>query len=208
VGPELRALLVGDGPEGWAAAGFSVEDDEVHVGGIRIRLTGADGPRGLHGWALAGVEDGSIDGLTTLGSDESPADPAANPNGAVRVDHVVVATPDLDRTVGALRAFGFEPRRRRDVPGTEPARAQVFSWAGEAIVELVGPVEPQGSGPASFWGLALTCDDLDAAAERLGDALGPVTQAVQRGRRIATLRTRDLGVSVPIALMSPHTTAS
>jgi len=52
--------------------------------------------------------------------------------------------------------------------------------------------------------LALECDDLDLAAHRLGEALGTVKDAVQPGRRIATVRTKELGISVPIALMSPH----
>jgi hypothetical protein len=205
VGPELRCLLVGDDPARWAEAGFVVDDGEVGIGRIRVRLTGDEGPRGLHGWALAGIDSGSIDGLATFGSDLGPTEPARHANRVTRVDHVVAMTPDLDRTVGALARFGFEPRRRREVPGSDPPRAQVFFWAGDAILELVGPVEPRGSGPAAFWGLALTCDDLDAAAEVLGERLGPVTDAVQRGRRIATLRTRDLDISVPIALMSPHT---
>lgn len=204
----MRTLLVGDDPEGWHAAGFTVDGDEVRVGAVRIRLTGSDGPRGLHGWALASVDAGSIDGLSTFTSDLGPVEGDGHLNGAVRVDHVVVTTPDLERSVGALAAFGFEPRRRRDVPGTDPARTQVFFWAGEPILELVGPQSPSGTGPARFWGLALTCADLDAASEALGNRLGPPKAAVQPGRRIATVRTAELGVSVPIALMSPHVAGS
>jgi hypothetical protein len=197
-------VLVGDEPVGWAAAGFAVDGDEVRIGTVRIELTGSTGPRGIHGWALAGVEDGSADGLATFSSDRGPAAPAHHPNRASRVDHIVATTVDLDRTVGALRSFGFEPRRRREVPGTDPPRAQVFFWAGEAILELVGPTAQRGEGPARFWGLALTCDDLEASADALGDRLGPARPAVQPGRRIATVRTGPLDVSVPIALMSPH----
>lgn len=207
MGPELRAVLVGDDPESWAAAGFATDGDEVRIGDVRVRLTGVEGRRGIHGWALAGLEAGSVDGLATFSSDLGPAPATRHPNHVTAVDHVVATTPDLDRTVGALRGFGFEPRRRREVPGSEPPRAQVFFWAGEAILELVGPVRPSGDGPASFWGLALTCHDLDAAAVALGPALGPIAPAVQRGRRIATLRTRDLGISVPVALLSPHVSA-
>lgn len=204
MGPELRTLVVGDDPAAWVAAGFSVDGDEVRVGSVAIRLIGSDGPRGLRGWALAGIDAGPLDGLDTWGSDRPPAGPGTHRNGATRIDHVVARTPDLDRTVEALRCRGFEPRRRREVPATDPLQAQVFFWAGEAILELVGPVEREGDGAARFWGLALTCDDLDQAAARLGDGLSPPKPAVQAGRRIATLRTRELDVSVPIALMSPH----
>ena len=200
----MRTLLVGDDGPAWQAAGFTVDGDEVHVGAVRIRLTGSDGPRGLHGWALTGVEPCSIDGLTTFTSELGPGSGSGHGNGALRVDHVVVRTPDLDRTVAALSASGFDARRRRPVPGSEPARVQVFFWAGEPILELVGPQSPSGTGPAAFWGLALTCGDLEAASAELGDRLGPSKEAVQPGRRIATVRTRELGISVPIALMSPH----
>jgi hypothetical protein len=46
-------------------------------------------------------------------------------------------------------------------------------------------------------------DDLEAAAERLGDRLGRVKDAVQPGRRIATVR-REAGLGVPLALMTPR----
>jgi hypothetical protein len=45
--------------------------------------------------------------------------------------------------------------------------------------------------------------DIDAAAALLGEHTGRVKDAVQRGRRITTLRHRDLGISVSTALMSP-----
>ena len=49
----------------------------------------------------------------------------------------------------------------------------------------------------------LTTEDLDAAASRIGPArIGPVSDAVQPGRRIATVRT-ELGLGVPVALMTP-----
>lgn len=207
MGPELRTLLVGDDPEAWTSAGFTVDGHEVRVGGIRIRLTGSDGRRGLHGWSLAGVDDGSIDGLATSRSELGPAVPARHANGVTRVDHVVAMTPDLDRTTAALAASGFEPRRRREVPDSDPPRAQVFFWAGDAILELGGPTAPRGTGPARLWGLALACHDLDGAVDTLGDRLGPPKPAVQEGRRIATLRTEPLGISVPVALMSPHVAA-
>jgi hypothetical protein len=43
--------------------------------------------------------------------------------------------------------------------------------------------------------------DLDGLASRLGDRLGSVHDAVQPGRRIATLR-EAAGVSPPLAFMS------
>jgi hypothetical protein len=70
------------------------------------------------------------------------------------------------------------------------------------IIELVGPAEATDDGPARFFGIACTVRDLDACAALLGDALGQIKDAVQPGRRIATLRHKDLGLRVAIAFMS------
>jgi hypothetical protein len=45
-------------------------------------------------------------------------------------------------------------------------------------------------------------NDLDACAELLGDRLGPIKDATQPGRRIATLRHEACGLTIPIAFMS------
>ena len=68
---------------------------------------------------------------------------------------------------------------------------------------------PEGSsvardpdGAARLWGLAFGVEDLDATARALGDLLGSPRDAVQPGRRIATLRS-DAGLGPAIAFMSP-----
>jgi hypothetical protein len=57
------------------------------------------------------------------------------------------------------------------------------------------------SGPARLWGLAFGVDDLDRTARSLGDMLGTPRNAVQPGRRIATLRA-EAGLGPAIAFMS------
>lgn len=206
--PELRRLLIGDRPAAWTEAGFAVDGDRNTLGTVEIRFVDDAGP-GLRGWELAGLDDGvrlpdQLDGIPTAHSTDPAPEPMSHPNGVTRLDHVVIMTPDLPRTIARLRTFGFEPRRTRDVPGAEPARRQVFLWAGEPILEVVGPVEPSGDGPASLWGLALTSDDLDGAAELLGPRISTPKDAVQPGRRIATIDSRALGIGVGLALMTPH----
>jgi hypothetical protein len=56
--------------------------------------------------------------------------------------------------------------------------------------------------PARFWGLAFTVADLDAIAERLGNRLSGPRDAVQPGRRIATLRG-EAGIGPAVAFMTP-----
>ncbi|HEY4589083.1 MAG TPA: hypothetical protein VII86_07635, partial [Thermoanaerobaculia bacterium] len=59
-------------------------------------------------------------------------------------------------------------------------------------------VEP---GPARFWGITFAVADLDTCAELLRDRLGSIHDAVQPGRRIATVRPgAELGL--PVALIS------
>lgn len=214
---QLRRLLIGDPPTAWAEAGFTVEADEgghwTTLGTVAVRFVdGGSGGPGIQGWELAdddGTAPGSdlpssLDGIPTAATTDPTPSALTHPNGVSRLDHVVVTTPDLARTIGALQSVGLEPRRTRDVPGTDPVRRQVFVWAGEAILEVVGTAEPTGDGPAGLWGLALTSSDLDGAAERLGDRMTTPKDAVQPGRRIATIDTRGLGIGTAIALMTPH----
>jgi hypothetical protein len=194
-------MTVGDDPAAWAAIGFAVEPAGVcTVGSTLLRLAGEAGGRGVRSWALAPdlAEGGDIDGLPTVAGSASGAAPGAHRIGATSVDHVVVVTPDLDRTTAALDDRGIVARRTRDAGR---GRAQRFFRLGEVILELVGPAAPAGGGPATFWGLAFTVADLDATAALLGGQLGAPRDAVQPGRRIATLRS-DGAVSVPVAFMS------
>lgn len=205
--PELDELVVADPPEAWEAAGFTVDGDATcRVGTVRVRLVGREQGKRIVGWSLRGVPDGTaeIDGLPTTPSTRPVCEPAEHANGAVALDHVVVLTPDTERTVAMLGSLGLDLRRTRDVPAEQygfEAR-QSFFRLGEPILELLGPREPAGDGPAGFFGLAWTVADLDGLADRLGPALGRVKAAVQPGRRIATLRHKDVGMSVATAFMT------
>jgi hypothetical protein len=111
-------------------------------------------------------------------------------------------SPDPERTIAALAEHGIEPRRRRHTTQYGPPFTQTFFRLGRPILELIGPDEPAGADPARFYGIAFTVRDLDATAASLGERLGAVKDAVQPGRRIATLR-REAGAGVPLAFMSP-----
>lgn len=201
----IAEIHVADPPEAWRAAGFAVDDDGgCRIGTVTVRL-GAPGT-GVVGWALRDVPAGTtdLDGVPTTVSDEQPAEPARHPNGTTHIDHVVVLTPHLARTVAAIEATGLDVRRERDgALGGAPMR-QVFFRLGEVVLEVVGAPDAAGEGPASFWGLTHTVADIDAAAALLGEHTAPVKDAVQPGRRITTVRTRELGISVRTALISPR----
>ena len=200
---ELAALLVGDPPEVWDDLGFVVDDGAVHVSGVRHVLGGEK--KGIRDWSIRGL-GADVDGIdgATFGL---PAAPAAStpdhPNGVIALDHLVVFSPDLGRTIGSLEAAGLDLRRTRDTGTYGAPMQQAFFKLGEVILELVGPKEPSGDGPIRFYGLAWTVRDLDATAAFLGDRLKPAKDAVQPGRRIATLASSG-GSTVPHAFMSPE----
>ncbi len=197
-------------PESWAAAGFEVRGRKVVLGRTVLQLTGSGG--GFEGWSLDGVE-GSIDGLATAPEATDPRSAAVvtpasveHPNGIVRIDHVVVRSGDCDRTIAAFELAGLEVRGGRSTNSYGAPMRQTFLWAGDVIVELMGPDlgEPTTDEPASIFGLALVAEDLDKTAAALGELMGTPRDAVQQGRRIAGLRVAPLGIPLPLAVMSPH----
>lgn len=198
-GAELASLALSDPAERWRALGFEVGGSSLGLGGVELVL-GVPGD-GITGWSVRGVEPGTeIDELPWADAPAgTPASDARHPNGAVGLDHVVVATPDFDRTAAALDAAGLGLRRVRDAGGFR----QGFRRLGPAILELVEAKGQDVARPARFWGLVVIVEDLDALADRLGDRLGRVKDAVQPGRRIATLRDAA-GLSTKVAFMDPE----
>jgi hypothetical protein len=220
--PTIDELVLADEPNRWRALGFELEgEDGVRLGAVRVRLAG-DGARSgpapaFVGWSLRDVSSSELDGLPTTLADGASATPAArasqdgrsaqHPNAITAIDHVVVMTPALDRTVAALSAAGLELRRIREEPTPAGAPRQAFFRLGDEILEVVQEpheiVARQGGAerPARLWGLALLSSDLDQTVRALGEHAGEARAAVQPGRRIATVR-RSAGLAVPVAVMS------
>lgn len=174
--------------------GFAVADSVCRVGDVCFAL-GAEGGKGVRAWSLAG-----IDGLRTCPAADAPGE-ADHPNGVVALDHLVVTTPDHQRTLDAFVAEGWDLRRVRESDTYGSPMRQGFFKIDRVVLEVVGPAEPMGDSPARFWGLAWTSGDLDATAAYLGDRLHPAKDAVQEGRRIATL-DKAAGSTVAMAFMS------
>lgn len=192
--PTLEELEVADEPDDWRALGFDVEDGVCEVATVRLRLVGKGPRRGIVGWTLG---EGS----------ERRAAAVAHRNGVVAIDHVVMLSPNLDRTVKTLRSEGFDLRRLRegDTPGG--STRQAFFRVGEPILEVVQApagtsVAANRDGPARLWGISFRIEDMEHTASVLGELLGPPRHAVQPGRRIATLRP-EAGLGPAIAFMTP-----
>jgi len=205
--PGLAALWIADPVDRWSALGFAVDGSGRFVlDGVTVHLNAAG--RAISRWAVTGIvaDISEVDGLPT---DSAPsttgrATSTDHPNGAIGIDHVVVITPDFDRTAAALDRAGLPLRRIRHVPSTGERAAfrQGFRRLGPAILELVEAPEMR-PGPARFYGLVVIVSDLEALAGRLGSRLEPIQSAVQPGRRIATLAT-GAGPSPKLAFMDPE----
>ena len=173
----LSKVVVADAAAVWQRIGFAVTDDRCWIGGVEFVLAAGGG--GIVEWKLGVVEGESGD----------------HPNGVIGLDHLVVFTPDLDASIDEYSSMGLDLRRIREAGG---GRRQAFFRMGTPILEVVGPMEV----PAPYaWGLTFTVTDIDATASLLGDLLHPPKEAVQPGRRIATL-DRSAGSSTAIAFMS------
>ena len=227
---QLELLRLGDTAAAWSAAGFFVSAEAtVTLGQTIIQCTGQGEP--FQGWQIQGCqiqgsqiqgsqiqgsgssisEHSSIDGLRLLAaSDQGPrlnsVASQPHPNGITSIDHIVVSTGDSQRSIAAFESAGFEVRGSRSTSSYGSPMRQTFFWAGDVIVELMGPDlgEATSESPAQIFGLALVAADLDSTAAALGELLGTPKAAVQTGRQIARLRTNSVGIGLPIAVMSPH----
>jgi hypothetical protein len=204
----ICSLVLGGRREAWEALGFAVEPGPVPsiaVGSLRIVLEPSR-PPGILRWELTGIpggpQEGDLDGLpTSVVASLGPPPARAHPNGVRKVDHVVVASPDPERTAGALGDLGLSVVTSRLSEGYGRTARQLFFRMGEVILEVVGPTEPAGNAPAQFFGIAFETVDFDRARSILGSlATLPRTEPDQ-GRQILTV-AEGAGVGVPIAMLS------
>ena len=210
--PTIDEIEIADDPARWAALGFDLAGQELLLGGVALRLSGAreTEPEGgaMRGWSLRELASTELDGLPTERSERPVRPPALpHPNGVVSIDHLVAVSPSFDRSVAALQEAGLDLRRIREEPTPAGAPRQAFFRLGREILEMVAEpeevVEAKGGPERSvrFWGLALLVDDLDATVARMAPHVGEPRAAVQPGRRIATLK-RSAGLAVPVALIT------
>ncbi len=170
--------------------------------GVRV-VEGAE--PGMQGWALSGIDPAvtEIDGVPTEAVPASSPTFADHELGAIGLDHVVLLTDSLERTCGAIAdATGAPLKRIRDLGTMRQGFHRI--GPGGLVVEVVERPELEGVGHATAWGFVIDVDDLDAAVASLGpDRIGEPKEAVQPGRRIATVRS-SVGLGAAIALMSSH----
>jgi hypothetical protein len=210
IAPTIDELTIADPPQAWRDAGFDVDGDTIEIGTVEVRLAGSESGRGIVACSMRDVVTENPDGLplTRSTAPRRTAREQAHPNGVRVLDHLVAFSPSLERTVPALEEAGLDLRRIRDEPTPAGAPRQAFFRLAEVILEVVelppgSREERDPDSPARFWGLAFLVDDLDQTAAYLGERIGEPRDAVQPGRRIATMRP-DAGLGPGIAFMTPQ----
>lgn len=202
----LAELRIAAEPEPWQRIGLHVDDNGcAYVGTVRLCFVGAAGSDGgVLAWGLDGLpaehaDVRDIDGLATYAAPAPDGAPPPNAMHAVGFDHLIVSTSSLDRTCQVIGDVTGEPIKRiRDIGVIR----QGFHRLGEAVIEVVE--SPKVTAPtASFGGLVINVADLDGLCQRLGEeVISPAKDAVQPGRRIASIR-KGAELGLPVALMSP-----
>jgi hypothetical protein len=201
----ISELVIGGSRANWAQVGINFSQGGVFaIGELVLRIDESLSP-GLHSWAFCNIDStvSSIDGIPTTevlaNTRSAEIDSREFVLQPLGIDHVVVNTPDLERTSCALHeATGAELKRIRDAGN---GMRQGFHRLGDVIVEIVSaPSIPAGN--ASLWGFVLNVSDVNEVAAYLGpDVISPPKPAVQKNRLIATFRGA-VGLGVPVALMS------
>jgi hypothetical protein len=202
----LVTLCVGGSAEPWSRLGLQFSGPDTYLSDVRMHVV--DGESGLFAWEVSSPDltPGriSVDGITTVIVPETPAPSSTSPLGpttAVRLDHVVVNTNDLDRTSAALESHLLAPARRTREVGN--GVFQRFHMLDNTIIEVVcGPHITATT--STMWGMVASVDDIHELCGWLGpDVASAPKPAVQKGRYISTVKPA-VGLGVPFAIMSPH----
>ena len=119
--PSLDELVVTDTADAWRRAGFHVQGDGCEVGGVRIHVAGPGGARGIVAWSVRDAASLDLDGLATTASERAPAQGGEHPNGVVAIDHLVLMTPDLDRTTQ-------EAQLKETIPVFQAPEGKPYGW--------------------------------------------------------------------------------
>lgn len=194
----LVQLVVGGSAEPWRVLGLPVVETAdgmvLPTSNCPVIWPGGDLPSGSVMLAVEHAAADQIDGLAL-----APVAETVTPDSgsALSVDHLVINTDDLERTSGEIaRVTGHPLKRIRDAG----AFRQGFHRLGRGglILEVVD--RPGVSAP-HCWGFVITVDDLDALVDASKGLIGEPRDAVQPGRRIATV-TEAAGLGTAVAFMT------
>ncbi|NQY96315.1 MAG: VOC family protein [Henriciella sp.] len=151
-------------------------------------------------WQRFRIPDEQMAGVKTfvLQTDQPLAVAPADPGAATALDHLVINTPNPERTVanyGARLGLRFALDRTAEQWKTRFLFFRLGGLTLEIINRLGETHDP--SGPDSIWGLTWETDDLEAAHSRLsatGHDLSEIRTGRKPGTTVFTVRDRTQGV--------------
>lgn len=152
-------------------------------------------PTGAFNIAISGVSARDvIDGIQCADFVELPE---GSTSPGYFVDHVVLMTNNLDRTCSSVgEVTGFPLKRVREVGEIR----QGFHRIGEGGV-IIEVVERADVSATALWGFVLATESFDDVVANAGELVTEPKQAVQKGRRISTVKP-SAGLGVPVAFMT------
>ena len=201
VEPTIAELHVGDDSTAWERLGFCINEKRSLIG--RTEVVFSDGPKGIHSWVLRNSMPSQFGPIPTTFTENPVPNPSiAHPNGSIGFHHVVLMVPEFDIGKTALSNAGVQVEQGRPFGSTEKAMLRSAPKMGDIELELIGPESEDRSRIWELWGLVIAVSDIDATSELLGDLLGQVKPAVQKHRRIATLK-KEAELGVAVAFLGP-----
>jgi hypothetical protein len=219
----LSLLHIADDPITWRSMGFAlINNNEVHLNGVIIKLLGKSARTrkyGMESWGFT-VPSNSVIPTNLLGIPTTTTTTAPNktppstqqphhPNSAFAIDHVVLYVKDeitLKQQFASLPGFDIRGERILGSPpsNTSTTMKQIFFRpGGGTIIEcLVGLPDVENN---ELWGLTIAVQNIEPAKQILGNEnASNIRDAIQKGRKILTIRHEKLNSLTNIALMTPH----
>lgn len=205
----LGQLGVSGSPDAFRAVGFNISPNGLlAVLNGAIAFSGVGQEHQFLGIGAVGpmIPTGvTLDGISVLNSEVVP--PVDHPNGVYELDHIVVLTPDIDRTSHHTQAvLGLRQLGSREADGQRQIFhrfADVAHPGGDVskgcLVELV---QTNRVTSARLWGVVFNTYDLAAMAQRCGGLLGEPHEAVQPERQIAVFAP-GAALGIQVAVMTP-----
>lgn len=206
-------VVIGDDPAAWRGAGFTVTDDVVVIAGVRFRLAGADGKRGVHACRVeadtpAAAEGGThvVNGFTwhvqALGTAPEAAT-AAHANGVTGIQKLEICPVESWATLTSLVHVVLPPPYNAFAyrnPDGKPQHVALWRMQNMEVFEMADAMgQTVQDEMAMFFFIA---DDLDAATAHIGADNVSDPFEMGEGRRGAIIKSRT-GLSVRTFLCEP-----
>jgi hypothetical protein len=203
--PFLSELTVGDSPEQWGRAGFSIDSHSIiKFRNLAIRLVGPK-PRGVTSWSFTPTVSFPTICNIPISALSVPAqihrEPIIHANRIMSIDHVVLKHGDLVFVENQFKSIGLLPKRQ--IANESKGLWYTFYRTDSTIIEVICPMQ-KTLDCGLIWGITFVSEDIDATHDYLKPLTKVPWNAVQPGRRITTLNTDHLDISLKIAFISPH----